>query len=91
MFNWGCATVVTNRMAAAVTPIPSVKLLKLLLGDNKFNSELMLTNGVLLLLFHSAAEKKHAGDSTASKIPSLSSSISITSLIPSPSVSLQAA
>jgi hypothetical protein len=59
------------------------------LGANKSSSELIVTKLDLLVVFHSLVLKKQAGDSVASRTPSLSSSISIKSTIPSVSVSVQ--
>ena len=86
-----CAVAVENWTAAAVASL-SVRDEYLLFGDNVFKAEVMLiTEAVLSTVFHSLAVIKQVGDSSASKIPSLSSSISNKSAIPSPSVFAQAA
>ena len=69
----------------------SVNSAKLLKPTIVFNSDVIFANKVLSDVFQSVAVIKQVGDSSASKTPSLSSSISIKSETPSPSVSLQEA
>ena len=83
-----CAVAVAN-CTAAVASLLSVNAAKSVFGASVIKSEVMLTSVVLSAVFHSWKFMKQVGDSSESKNPSLSSSISIKSLNPSPSVSVQ--
>jgi hypothetical protein len=88
LFNCDCAVAVAN-CTAAVVALASVNAAKLVFGAKVFNPDVIVALSDLLAVFHSAAVVKHNGDSIASKIPSLSSSISSVSGTPSVSVSAQ--
>ena len=88
LFSCDCAGVVEN-LVPELAPSLSVNSTKLLYPASVVNSEVTLAKNVLLVVFQSAEDIKQLGDSSASNTPSLSSSISNKSIMPSPSVSLQ--